>query len=98
MKWVRWSRWIKNGGRYYLAEMGQMPVNTVQSYIGYFRKKAEEVMSETGAAHVVYAVKEFDRCGELEEVKFYAMPLSDEEFEKKTSALERVQVYALHKN
>lgn len=91
--WVRWSQWYRDGG----FSFGQMPLCTVQPELQKFEKEAHRLLKETGADHVLYGVKEYDRDGELEEVRFYLEPMNEDEFEervvKKSAGL---TVYALH--
>ena len=51
-----------------------------------------------GADHVLYGVKEYDSDGNLDTVRFYLEPMSEQEFEDrvvKNSA--GMTVYAVHK-
>lgn len=93
MKWVRWRHWTANG----LVGFGEMPLQNVERELQKFEKEAACILKKTGAAHVLYGVKEYDNDGELEEVRFYLEPMSDDEFEelvvKKSAGL---TVYALH--
>ena len=45
----------------------------------------------------MYGRKLYDEGGELEELRFYLMPMTDEEFEKEVVPLKSQQVYAVHK-
>lgn len=93
MKWVRWSRWTDEG----MAEFGQGPLNKLEESIREFEKNAKKVLEETGADHVVYAVKYYDDNGGLEEIRFYMIPMTDEEFQKDVAGKPGIRVYALHK-
>lgn len=46
---------------------------------------------------VLYGRKLYDEGGDLEELRFYLMPMTDEEFEKEVVPLNGQQVYAVHK-
>lgn len=93
MKWVRWSHWADQG----MTEFGQGPLNKLEESIQEFEREARKVMDETGADHVVYAVKYYDDDGELDEIRFYMIPMSDEEFQKDVAGKPGIRVYALHK-
>ena len=92
MKWVKWSHWTDAG----MAEFGQGPLNKVVESIQQFGQEAKKVLKETGADHVVYAIKYLDDNGELDEVCFYMHPMTEEEFEKEVANKPGVQVCALH--
>ncbi len=91
--WVRWSQW-DNGG---MAGFGQMPLRDVGKNLREFAAKAKEILEESGADHVVYGLKVYDDDGTLDEVKFYLLPMSDEDFQKDVATLKGVTVYALHR-
>lgn len=93
MKWVRWSHWTDAG----MVEMGQGPLNKLEESIREFEQEAKKVLEETGADHVVYAVKDYDDDGELDEIRFYMIAMDDEEFQKDVASKPGLRVYALHK-
>ena len=93
MKWVRWSRWTDVG----MVEMGQGPLNKLEESIQEFGQEAKKVLKETGADHVVYAVKDYDDDGGLDEIRFYMIAMDDEKFQKYVASKPGLQVYALHK-
>lgn len=93
MKWVRWSRWTDAG----MVEFGQGPLNKLEESIREFEQDAKKVLEDTGADHVVYAVKYYDDNGELDEIRFYMIPMTDEEFQKDVAGKPGIRVYALHK-
>lgn len=93
MKWVRWSHWTDAG----MVEFGQGPLNKLEESIREFEKEAKKVLEDTGADHVVYAVKEYGKDDELDEIRFYMIPMSDEEFQKDVASQPGLRVYALHK-
>lgn len=93
MKWVRWSHWTDAG----MVEFGQGPLNKLEESIREFEKEAMKVLEDTGADHVVYAVKEYGKDDELDEIRFYMIPMSDEEFQKDVASQPGLRVYALHK-
>ena len=92
--WVRWRHWTESG----LVAFGQMPIRDVGRELQKFEAEAIKVLKETGADHVLYGVKEYDSDGDLDTVRFYLEPLSEQEFEDrvvKNSA--GMTVYAVHK-
>ena len=90
---VRWSCWPKVGP----VEHGKMPRNKMQENLHRYESEARKLLAETGADHVVYGRKLYTEDGELEELRFYLMPMTDEEFEKEVVPLKSQQVYAVHK-
>ena len=91
--WVRWTQWGDHG----IIGFGQMPLKNVAQEIRRFGEQAAKVLKETGADHVVYAIKEYEDDGDLYEVKFYMLAMSDEDFQKRVATLKGVTVYAVHK-
>lgn len=91
--WVRWSHWTDQG----MVEFGQMPRKKMQENLQRFEVEARKLLEQTEADHVLYGRKLYDEAGELEELRFYLMPMSDEEFEKEVVPLPGQQVYAVHK-
>jgi len=92
MNWVRWSNWTKCG----VVQVGQMPARDVDYHIRKFGKDAAKLLKQTGADHVLYAIKEYGENDELEEVRFYQEPMTDEKFEKMVANRSGVVVYAHH--
>ena len=91
--WVRWSYWSKVGP----VEARRMPRKEMQENLQRFEAKARKLLAETGADHVLYGRKLYSESGELEELRFYLMPMTDDEFEERVALLKNQQVYALHK-
>lgn len=92
--WVEWQQWTASG----LVGFGQMPLRDVQRELQKFEAEARKILRKTGAAHVLYGVKEYDSDGNLDTVRFYLEPMSEQEFEDrvvKNSA--GMTVYAVHK-
>lgn len=54
------------------------------------------MLKKTGVDHVVYGVKSYGDDGELEEVRFYQKPMTDERFEKDVASKTGLVVYAVH--
>ena len=82
--WVRWSHW---------TDQGMVEHENLQR----FAVEAWKLLAETDADHVLYGRKLYGEGGELEELRFYLMPMTDEEFEKEVVPLKGQQVYAVHK-
>ncbi len=91
--WVRWSHWTDLG----MVELGQMPRNKMQETLQRYEVEARKLLAETGADHVVYGRKLYTDDGELEELRFYLLPMTDAEFEERVARLKNQQVYAIHK-
>ena len=91
--WVQWSHWTDQG----MVEFGQMPRKKMQENLQRFEVEARKLLAETGADHVLYGRKLYDDDGELDELRFYLFPMTDEEFEKEVVPLNGQQVYAVHK-
>ena len=82
--WVRWRHWTESG----LVAFGQMPIRDVGRELQKFEAEAIKVLKET----------EYDSDGDLDTVRFYLEPMSEQEFENrvvKNSA--GMTVYAVHK-
>lgn len=93
MKWVRFTQWLSDG----IVSFGQMPMRDVEKNLQKFELEAAKLLKDSGADHVVYGMKRYDDDGELEEVKFYMIPMDDEKFQKDVATLGGVVIYALHK-
>lgn len=91
--WVRWFQW-DNGC---MINFGQMRVKEVDGHLREFAKEARKVMEETCADHVVYGMKLYDDDGDLEEVKFYMVPMNDSDFQSDVASLKGCVIYALHR-
>ena len=78
----------------------QEPLGEAMKRITENGKAASKVLEETGADHVIYATKEYDEADEVKEIDLYMIPLSDEEFRKRTDAWQKINkgiIYATHK-
>lgn len=91
MNWIRWSQWTGAG----MVAFGQMPIKKMQENLQRFELEARKILKETGAAHVLYGRKIFDEDGELEELRFYLIPMDEAEFDR-VAQIPCQQVYALH--
>ena len=92
-RWVKWKHFNQDGyvGKDYMLK------SDVSAKIKEFEKIAANLLIETEADHVLYAIKYFDEYSNLDEVKFYELPMSDDEFEYHVARQVRVQVFALHR-
>ena len=92
--WVKWMQWTSAG----LVDFGQMPLRNVGKELQKFELEARKLLKETGADHVLYGVKEYDKDGDLETVRFYLEPMSEQEFEDRVvKNSQGLTVYAVHK-
>lgn len=85
---IKW--WVPETG-----ERGEMPKKNMQNCIREWGLKAKEVLEETGAEHVVYATKLLDKDGDVEEIRFYIKPMSDDELDQASFLYDHI--YALHR-
>ena len=91
--WVKWSTWTEAG----CTNFGEMCLKDVGKHLREFGAEAKKLLDKTGADHILYGVKLYNNDGELEKVKFYLLPMSDEEFEKVVANKRKTLVYAYHK-
>ncbi|RJO60701.1 MAG: hypothetical protein C4542_08505 [Dehalococcoidia bacterium] len=63
---------------------------------GKFERKAAEELKTTGADHVLYGTKHYDKDGNLTTVHLGIIPLDDAEFTKRTKDTGDTHVYAVH--
>lgn len=91
--WVRWSQWTEQG----MIDRGVLRKSEMQEQLQRLEAKAREVLAKTDSDHVLYGRKLYDEAGELEELRFYLFPMSDEAFDKCVEGLHGQQVYAVHK-
>lgn len=91
--WVRWSQWTNEG----MVNFGQMHLRDIPENLRKFAAQARAVLDETGADHVVYGLKVYDKDGDLEQVKFYMTPMTDKEFQEDVASLKGCVVYAMHR-
>ena len=92
--WVVWKHWTASG----LESFGQMPLRDVTKELQKFETEALRLLKQTGADHVLYGVKVYDGDGDLEEVRFYLEPMSEQEFEERVAKnAMNWTVFAVHK-
>ena len=90
--WVKWQQWENTG----LIGIGEMPLKDVNKHLVKFGKQAAEVLHKTGAAHVLYAIKQYNEdTGGLDMIRFYMKPMSDNEFER-CMLFKNSVIYAIH--
>lgn len=90
---VRWSNYINNGP----TEHGYMPLRQVQPTLVEYQNFARNVLRETGADHVVYGMKLYDKDGELSDVHLYMLPMDEKTFDRTAARCRNSIVYALHR-
>ena len=92
--WIKWQSWSNYG----LIERGEISLKDVNKTLLLYAKYASKILENTGVDHVLYAVKYYnEQTGELELIRFYMKPMSDEAFER-VAMMKNVVVYALHKH
>ena len=81
----------------YYSEYGQILLKDINKTLRQFEIDAKEYQKTYNFDHVIYAHKIYDETDKLEKIHFYTkLGLSDEEFEKRTSAVKGI-IYAIHK-
>ena len=78
-------------------ERGMMPYDHIPQAIATRATLAKKEMQLRNPDHVLYGMKCFDSLGALEEVRFYMMSLTDDQFAKLVKPLKNTMVYAVHK-
>lgn len=92
-KTIPWTQRDERG----LVATGEMFLRDAQQWIQKFEQEARKRMETNGADHMVYAVKNLGKAGEVTGIDFYLKPLTEDEFEKRVAPLTGVQVYAIHR-
>lgn len=90
--WIPWSYWPEVGE----VEHGRAPYPKVMDLLRQYEVEAKKLMSRTGADHVLYGRKLYDKEGYLAEIRFYLLAMDDERFERDVVPLTNQLVYALH--
>ena len=81
----------------YYSEYGQILLKDINKTLRQFEIDAKEYQKTYNFDHVIYAHKIYDEDDNLSEIRFYTdIGLTDEEFEKRTSAIKGI-IYAIHK-
>ena len=91
-RWIKWSQWDHSGR----IAGGTMPLHYLEKHLREFGRKAEKLMNDVGADHVVYGMKRYGENG-LEEVRFYMEAMDEERFQKAIATMTDAVVYALHR-
>ena len=92
--WIKWQSYSNYG----LVEWGEMSPKDVNKVLLLYAKYASKILENTSVDHILYAVKHYNELtGELELIRFYMKPMSDEAFER-VAMMRNVVVYALHKH
>lgn len=89
-------RWCQYGDRR-VIDKGQMLVSQIPHSLKAFEMAARKVMEYTGADHVLYGAKIYDKADTLASMQFYMMPMCDAEFQKITRRIHNSMIYALHR-
>lgn len=91
--WIPWSYWPEVGE----VEHGRAPYPQVMDLLRQYEAEAKKLLAHTGADHVLYGRKMYDKEGYLAEIRFYLLPMGDERFERDVVPLTNQLVYALHR-
>lgn len=86
---------FKHSGRNF-TRYGEIDVDKVEETLKEFKNRAESSIFFFNSAHVIYGAKLFDRENNLTQVNFYEDLILDDEFEKRTCAIDGI-VYAIHR-
>lgn len=89
--WVYFTEWSKAG----MMDYGEIRSEDLDRYINAFKVEAEDVLEETGADYVLYAVKHFE-SGKLSEIRFYEEPMTKERFGE-VREMKDVEIFAVSK-
>lgn len=84
----------------YYTSFGTIKLDQIPKQIQKYEIQARKVLEKTGADHVIYASKVYDKNDQLETLNIYAetIPLNDSEFAKRVAGAKNYLIYALHKN
>lgn len=93
MTFVKWTQWDRNG----LVTYGTIHVKDIGSKLRDFEIEAKKVLADTGADHVLYAVKFYDKDDNLVNIHFHMYPMTDREYDARVASMRNVVVYALHR-
>ena len=92
------SRFIKcKVSSSYSVQCGIISIDDISKMLSHFERLAKNYQRSQNCDHVIYAYKIYDEDDNLSEIRFYTdIGLTDEEFEKRTSAVKGI-IYAIHK-
>ncbi len=80
-------------------EAGYMGLSKLPEILREYRTKALAVLENENADHVIYATKIYGDDGETSKVRFYMIPLSDDDFCRRTHMFATMYdgiIYAVH--
>ena len=81
----------------YSVQCGIISIDDISKMLSHFERLAKNYQRSQNCDHVIYAYKIYDEDDNLSEIRFYTdIGLTDEEFEKRTSAIKGI-IYAIHK-
>ena len=81
----------------YGEQYGLISIDDISKTLPHFERLAKNYQRSQNCDHVIYAHKIYDEDDNLSEIRFYTdIGLTDEEFEKRTSAIKGI-IYAIHK-
>ena len=81
----------------YSVQCGIISIDDISKMLSHFERLAKNYQRSQNCDHVIYAYKIYDEDDNLSEIRFYTdIGLTDEEFEKRTSAVKGI-IYAIHK-
>ena len=81
----------------YGVQCGIISTDDISKMLHHFERLAKNYQRSQNCDHVIYAHKIYDEDDNLSEIRFYTdIGLTDEEFEKRTSAIKGI-IYAIHK-
>ncbi|MDY5928584.1 MAG: hypothetical protein SPJ27_00890 [Candidatus Onthovivens sp.] len=81
----------------YSVQCGIISIDDISKMLSHFERLAKNYQRSQNYDHVIYAHKIYGEDDNLSEIRFYTdIGLTDEEFEKRTSAIKGI-IYAIHK-
>ena len=81
----------------YSVQCGIISIDNISKMLSHFERLDKNYQRSQNCDHVIYAHKIYDEDDNLSEIRFYTdIGLTDEEFEKRTSAIKGI-IYAIHK-
>ena len=81
----------------YSVQCGIISIDDISKMLSHFERLAKNYQRSQNCDHVIYAYKIYDEDDNLSEIRFYTdIGLTDEEFEKRTSAIKGI-IYTIHK-
>lgn len=93
-RWVPFRRW-SNG---VITGAGQIEAKQIPDKLSEYRGAAAAIMKATGAAHVLYGIKDYDSNGEIKMFQLYLEQMDDQKFNAFAENTGNSMVYALHRH